>query len=65
MLLSMALVILQVYMNVWEAAPQSRPALQKLFSFWRGFIPEQTLSNIMQRLSTQQVRSCYFVTVNY
>ncbi|KAK9917508.1 hypothetical protein WJX75_005138 [Coccomyxa subellipsoidea] len=46
----------EVYMNVWSAAPQSRPALQKLFNFWKGFLPDQTLAAITERQAAQQIR---------
>ncbi|CAL8463693.1 g3227 [Coccomyxa elongata] len=44
----------EVFMNVWNADPQSRPTLQKLLTFWKGYFSETPLGSIRMRLSAQQ-----------
>ena len=54
--------ILQVFMNVWNADPQSRPTLQKLLAFWKGYFPDSILGSIRTRLSAQQVSTVFHMS---
>ena len=45
--------ILQIYMAVWNASPQSRPSLQRLLGTWQKLFPQDVLQRIGQLLAAQ------------
>ena len=47
---------LQVFANVWMAAPQAQASLRKVLNTWNGIFPDVMLAAVSERISSPLVR---------
>ena len=55
---------LQVFANVWMAAPQAQASLRKVLNTWNGIFPEAMLAAVSARISSPGVSLAVPMTID-